>query len=473
MTAYDMSARTASSGQARPGAAPGQVQVVDDKLPVVVALFLFAVVVPVSFNAGPLVMSSLRLLLLVLTVPLMMRIWAGQYGRVLLADIVFPLHVLWAAIALAANNPDRVVEQVGSIGLEFLGGYAVGRAFILSPGTFLALARALALIVCLLLPFALFELLTARALLPELIGKLPVVSSVRVIDPELRMGLDRVQAVFDHPIHWGLFCSVAFSLCFVVQRETMPLVRRWLLSGLIGLACFMALSSGALLAIVLQVGLIVWYSMLARHDWRWRAFLALGAFSYVFVDVLSNRTPIQVFMSYATFDPHTAYWRSIIFDWGLANVTGSAEKGITGSPWVGIGFHDWIRPVWMHTPSVDNFWLVMAMRYGLPGFFFVALGYLSLLRLVMRRDFAADPILTAIRRGWVFTMIGLAFTLCTVHVWGSIYSFVFFLVGAGAWMTGASPEATREAPQADPAPRRATPFTRFADGPPRGRRVRP
>lgn len=474
MTAYATSDRSTLRGPVRPSSLPGArtPAVSGDALPGIVALYLFTVVVPIGFSLGPIVMTSLRLMLLVLTVPLMIRIWSGHYGRVLLADILFPLHLLWAAVALAANNPDRVVEQVGSLGIEFLGGYAVGRAFVTTPGAFLALARALVLIVCLFLPFVIFELLTARPLVPELIGRLPGISSVRVGGLDPRLGLDRVQAVFDHPIHWGLFCSIAFSLCFVALRETMPLVRRWVLSGLIGLSCFTALSSGALLAMVLQVGLIAWYSVLARQEWRWRAFVALGVLGYVVVDLLSNRTPIQVFMSYATFDPHTAYWRSIIFEWGFANVTGSAEKGIDGSPWLGLGLNDWVRPIWMHTPSVDNFWLLTAMRYGLPGFLLVAAGYLSILVQVMRKDFQADPVLTAIRRAWVFTMIGLAFTLATVHVWSNIYSFVFFFVGAGAWLISASPEATREPSEAGPAPRRPMPFTRFADEPPRPRAAR-
>lgn len=167
---------------------------------------------------------------------------------------------------------------------------------------------------------------------------------------------------------------------------------------------------------------------------RWWLLLGLFVIAWIVIDLLSNRTPIQVFMSYATFSAHTAYWRGIIFEWGLANVIGSTEKGIVGSPLFGIGLNDWVRPWYMYSGSMDNFWLVMAVRYGIPGLLLLAVGYVWAIVLIMRRDFADDAVLTHIRRAWVFTFFGLTFTLCTVHVWTSIYSFVFFILGTGIWM---------------------------------------
>ena len=58
----------------------------------------------------------------------------------------------------------------------------------------------------------------------------------------------------------------------------------------------------------------------------------------------------------------------------------------------------------------------------------------------MRRDFSADLILTLLRRAWVFTFLGLSFTLTTVHVWTNVYSFVFFMFGAGIWLITAMPQ---------------------------------
>ena len=45
-------------------------------------------------------------------------------------------------------------------------------------------------------------------------------------------------------------------------------------------------------------------------------------------------------------------------------------------PIFGTGFNDWERPSWMGG-SIDNFWFVCAVRYGIPGFLFMAAGFLS------------------------------------------------------------------------------------------------
>jgi len=197
---------------------------------------------------------------------------------------------------------------------------------------------------------------------------------------------------------------------------------------------FLALSSGAITAIAIQFALIIWAAVFANVEKRWWILVGLFAVFYVTVDLLSNRSPIKVFMSYATFSAHNAYWRAIIFDWGISNIFGSAERNIVGSPIFGIGLNDWIRPHFMGSGSMDNFWLVMGVRYGVPGFAILAIGYAYAIYRVMKLDVEGDERLTLIRRAWVFTFLGLTFTLCTVHVWTNIYSFVFFMFGAGMWL---------------------------------------
>ncbi|WP_372837119.1 O-antigen ligase family protein, partial [Puniceibacterium confluentis] len=415
------------------------------------------VVLTIGFRLGPLYMTTLRLFLIVMIVPLMLRLLSGAYGRVFVTDILFVLHILWAAAAIGVNNPDQVVQQVGSVGIEFLGGYVVGRAYIRTPETFAALCRILIVMVLCSVPFALHETLTGRPLIVELLRKLPGMTSVAIVSIESRMGLERVQAVFAHPIHYGLFCSVAFSLCFVALRGAISNARRYATSTVIAATGFLALSSGALTAIAMQIGLIAWASMFREVKQRWWLLIGLFALMYLAIDLLSNRSPLQVFMSYATFSAHNAYWRAQIFEWGLANVIGSAEKEIVGSPLTGIGLNDWVRPHYMYSGSMDNFWLVMTVRYGLPGFFFLAVGYVVAIARIMRRNFEQDARLTLFRRAWVFTFLGLTFTLCTVHVWSNIYSFIFFMFGAGMWLITVQPGEGRDQIPA-PAPLSSTRF---------------
>lgn len=442
-------------------------------LPLPVILYLLTVVVPIGFYAGPLFITTLRLLLLVMTIPLMLKVLMGHYGKVYLTDLLFVCHILWAAVSLTINNPSQMVEQVGSVGMELLGGYAIGRAFIRSQEQFIALCKALAIIVIFTFPFAIYEALTGHTIIIEFLRDLPGVTSVGIVRSDPRLGLERVQAVFAHAIHYGLFCSIALSLCFVGLKGTISTWKRFLMSIAIMASGFLALSSGALTAVAMQLAFILWFSIFRGFKQRWWLLVGLFILAYVTVDLLSNRSPLKVFMSYATFSAHNAYWRSIIFDWGLANIIGSTEKGIVGSPFIGIGLRDWVRPYYMYSGSMDNFWLVIGVRYGLPGLLLLAIGYFSVIFQVMRKNFDADENLLLLRRSWVFTFLGLTFTLCTVHVWTNIYSFIFFMFGTGLWFITATPNSTQETPETDEKQNGGSHsrFTRFPAASPEGELV--
>lgn len=432
----------------------------DVKVALPVFIYLMTVVLPIHFQAGPLQMTTMRLFLMFMLVPLTFQLLSGKYGKVILTDYMFFAHLIWAAVALYHNNPDRMVEQVGSVGMEFLGGYLIGRAFIRTPAQFIALAKMLVLLVCISTLLAIYESKTGHPLILETIRKLPGVGTVARVMIEKRLNLFRAQVVFAHPIHYGLFCSVAFSMCFVALEGFYSTGRRIITSAIVGMSGMLALSSGALLAIVLQIGLISWFLMFRSISKRWWLLVGLFAMAYIAIDLLSNRSPMRVFMSYATFSAHNAYWRSIIFEWGM--------KNIYANPVFGIGLNDWVRPDFMHSGSMDNFWLVMGVRYGVLGFVTLAIGYVFTLSKVMRRKFDNDVLLLNLRRAWVFTFLGLTFTLSTVHVWTAIYSFVFFFFGAGVWLTSIQPKSaeTPDNPESGAvAPTDDNPYTRFPTRP--------
>ena len=406
------------------------------RLPFMAQLYLATTVLPILFNVGSLTLSVQRLLLLLVAIPLTLNLVRGKYGRLIWTDVFFFLHIAWTTLAIAVNNPDRVIQNAGSTGIEFLGGYLVGRAYIRSTDDFIALARFLIFLVCCMLPFALFETVTGHPILIELLDKLPGISGVTIVNIEARMGLERVQAVFAHPIHFGLFCGSVFSLAFIGLKGLATTAQRYMVAAVIGICVFLSLSSGALLPLLLQIFFIGWAFLLRGVRYRWLVLLSIFALLYIAIDLISNRTPMKVFMTYATFSAHNAYWRGIIFEWGMINVW--------GSPYFGIGLKEWVRPFFMRSGSIDNFWLVNAVRYGIPGFALLMIGYLPPLWWVGRRNFEEGSRIWLLRRAWVFTFAGLTLTLCTVHVWTSVYSFVFFLFGAGMWFltaeTASSPQ---------------------------------
>lgn len=411
----------------------GQVPAVGKVHPLV-WIYLLAVIIPFGFNIGTIALTGLRILLLVVVVPMTFRLFSGAYGKLYPVDFLFFLHIAWASVAVGVNNPDLAVQNVGSTAVEFIGGYLIGRAYVRSAADLIGIIRAILLLVLISLPFAFIETLNGTAMIPDLIDRIPGLTTVNQIDIEKRMGLHRVQVFFAHPIHYGLFCSTTLALTYVGLRTVASGGKRLLGVTAICLGVFLSLSSGALLAALLQIGLIAWDTIFSKVARRWLMLLGLFAVMYVVVDLLSNRTPIKVLMSYATFSAHTAYYRSIIFEWGMINVW--------DNPVFGLGLRNWVRPSYMTSGSIDNFWLVMAVRYGIPGFLLIALGYADAIYRVGRAKLTPGTTQSDLRLGWMIMFVGLSFTLVTVHIWTSVYSFVFFLLASGLWIASATDAET-------------------------------
>lgn len=400
-----------------------------------VTLYFVLILLPLEFDLGPLFMTGIRALLLVLTIPMCLKLFTGQLGRVLATDILFLLFAIWNIFALAVKSPDQALSFGGSVALEAFGGYMLARTYVRTAADFVATCRMLFWIIGLTLPFAFYESQTGVAPIPVLIEKLPFFYSVSDFFNEAagrRMGLERAQVIFSHPIHYGLFCSTAISLAFVGFKGTFTPQTRWFVAGMAVVGVIFSVSSGAILPMIVQFGLILWAWAMNPVHRRWGILIGLVATAYVIVDMISNRSPIAVFLERATFSPHNAYWRMLIFEWGMKNVW--------ANPYLGLGMNTWVRPWFMHSGSMDNYWLVVAVRYGIPGFLLLAAGYALVIWHVARRNLDADPLLWQLRRAWVFTLVGLVLTLCTVDVWATAMSYVFFLFGAGVWFLSANPQ---------------------------------
>jgi len=282
------------------------------------------------------------------------------------------------------------------------------------------MATALVLMVVSLLPFAMYENISGSPILIDLFGK--VFSVYDVVGSELRYGLRRAQGPFEHFILFGIVCSSAFALSFYVLQPTRLGGR--LTSGLVVLAVLSSLSSGAFLSVAVQAILIGWDKVMANVTRRWTILAIIVATAYFFVEIGSNRSAFDVFISYLTFNADTSYMRIHIWNYGT--------QSVVKHPIFGLGLNDWERPPWMGG-SIDNFWLVTAVRYGIPGFLFMAGVFLSVclgLGRLKNLPFGVGQC----RKALIFTLCGFAFAACTVHLWDAPYVLFIFLLGSGMWM---------------------------------------
>lgn len=189
---------------------------------------------------------------------------------------------------------------------------------------------------------------------------------------------------------------------------------------------------------------------------RWKLFAGLSLAAYVFLQLFTSRGAVVFLINKMTFSPQTGYMRLHIWTHGKA--------AVLDNPIFGIGLNDWPRPSWL-TASVDNFWLLTAMRHGLPGVGFLLGAFILHIVLILRVQ-KLDQARQTIRVAYLVTLLGLMFTLCTVHIWNELVIFVMFYIGAGAFLYSTPPETGPEPGKepgrtVQPGKRTALPLTRF------------
>ncbi len=385
-------------------------------------LYMVTTLLPLSITLLSLRLTPLRVLLLALFIPFLIRIVRGEAGRFTVIDVLMMLHAAWITLALVVVHGTSKIPFAGITMVELVGGYLMGRVLIRNAEDYLRFVRLMVAAMLFLLPFAVLELLTGRILIAEIIG-IAFETISRADSATARMGLERVYTVFEHPILYGLFCSIAFANLYYLVGRTF--LFRWGGLSLTTFMTFASLSSAPLLACGLQGGMILW-DRITRGAWT--IFVVLGVVGYVTVDALSNRTPITILIETLTFNAGTGWTRIAIFEWGIQNAI--------DHPLFGIGFNDWERPQWL-TDSVDNFWLLTTMRFG-----FICAGFLVAAFVVhiiaTLRATIEDPKVKLLRTGYLIALLATCFSMVTVHIWGAVGVFVMFYLGAGSWFYTAS-----------------------------------
>ena len=302
--------------------------------------------------------------------------------------------------------------------LELGGGYLIARTWILKERDYRGATLVLLALICLLTPLVFLESITGVHLFMKLAS-----SQADDFGIGQRMGLTRAFGPFDHPIHLGVFAAslLVISLVPALPRLGRPRQPGFLKYGVI-ISTMSSMSSGGLFTLLIQAILLFWERITRRMTSRWIKFLLLFSLLYVSIELTSKRSAVIVVLSYLTFSADTAYNRAMIFDWGMDN--------LRMSPVMGIGFNDWIRPEWVFSSSMDNFWLVQAVTYGVPGF--ILLAFSTWLMLVTDWKNLAVRV-RRLRTAWTMSMLGLIFAATTVHLWNSLYIFFAFMLGMGGW----------------------------------------
>lgn len=387
-------------------------------LPWPVLIFILTLLIPtsISFYIDSLRITPYRVILIIFTVPSLVTLLSSPKYKLLVSDYLIMLYAFWAPIALLVNHDSSVAIESGGIHvLESIGAYLIGRIFITDIKKFWTLIYFISLIICLLFFVTLPEALTGKYIIRTLAGsETPFIGK--------RLGFHRAFGPFDHPIHYGVFCAGMIALSWTMLHSSSP-VKKWLKTIWISICTLLSFSSGPLSAVTAQFILIFWHSFVKiKH--RWKTFFAGLFFLYISISILSNRTPIKVALHYLTLSAKTAYNRLIIYEYG--------SQDVVDHPIFGIGHNIWSKPVWMHSNSMDTFWLYTAVTFGLPAALGIAGALLYMIIHLTQKKLDHD--LALCRNGWVISIIGLCMSAATVHFWNILHIYFLFLIGIAAWL---------------------------------------
>lgn len=395
----------------------------DRPLPLPVVLFVLSIFSPWIFEVGPLVIFPFRLVLLVATVPCLLKLYTGGAGRVGLPDFALLGYCIWGTVSLVTlHDFDAAWQPSGILFLESMGAYALARCYIRSAADFRKLFVMLFWCVAALMPFAVIETLTGRDI-PLLVASM-VAHTHPVSGMPARWGLERVQSVFEHPILFGVATGMILAPVHLLLGDGEPLAKRWARSSVVAGTSFLALSSGPLSALFFQIGMLGWNWLLGKNPFKWWLLIGLVVAMWTAIAAVSNRSVPAFLMSHFAFDESSAYARILLWEFGT--------QSVTNHPLLGVGLGQYDRPDWM-TSSIDMFWLYHFIIFGVPAGSLMLFTFVGCLVRASHAN-CADVQIQLCRTTYLIAMTGFFLSGWAVHFWNGTYVLFLFLLASGAWI---------------------------------------
>lgn len=337
--------------------------------------------------------------------------------RMILPDYLMLFGVGWICLALYNTTEfsdfvTSAVSQTTDIGMA----YFFGRITIQS-------LRDLRLFLLLMLPglavmgaTIAVESILHKHLLQPLVGELTGI--VRRYPVDTRMGLMRARGPFPHPILAGAFFASFLPLYW------MSGIRGWprIVGIVTSFSAVFTVSSAAMLALSVSSGLMIYNWLSDRiSNLSWRMFFIVLSIVVFFLEFATKSGSFNLIMRYASLNSDSAFNRVLIWRYGTDNVV--------KNPWFGIGYADWERPSWMFSGSIDHYWLINAIQFGIIPPMMMAIVTLMAIVGVVRQIRGASFVDRRALIGLAIAMAVFAFGVISVSLWLSVQVWFHMLMG--------------------------------------------
>lgn len=387
-------------------------------VPLLAAVVLvYSLLLPPQFyvNVGGSVITPFRILLLASSIYIAAQLLSGRL-RLVWPDILVIAAAAWIVLSLyiTTGGTDALtasIAQVCDIGFSYLFARCAFRSLRDVRIFLILLAPGIAVMGGLIAIESVTKTNIVQPFFSSITG-----SPVTGRSTE-RMGLMRARGGFPHAILAGMFFSSFLSLYALSGIRRMP----WLLGIFASLMSFFTVSSAAVLALVFGIGLIAYNWLSERFaQLSWKLFFFASTVIIFVLESASNSGSFNLIIRYASLNSGSAYNRVLIWRYGTQNV----EQ----APWFGRGYADWERPDWM-VASIDNYWLLLAIQYGVMAPALIVLATVLCVFAVMRRSTLSSLIDARFQRGIAIAVSVFALGAISVALWLEVQVWYFVLLG--------------------------------------------
>lgn len=432
-TAWNGTARgqSVSAGNAPLAAHTGPVAASGSLWVAVLLSYSFLIPTNVQFAIGGFVFLPYRLVLLA-AIPWIIGHILRRTVRFVLPDYLMLLMVAWIFLALNVTaDTERMISNGFANLIDILLPYLVARL------AFRSLYDIRHFLVVMAPGFAIIALfMVAEAfggnylMQPFALSFFGGPDSV-MMGQEVRWGMLRAMGPFAHPILAGLHLAALFPLYYKGGLRGWP----FLLGLFAGIASVFTVSAAVMISIMLTAGLLIYDALTYRFSQlTWRLFM-IGAAVFILVAELGTKSgAVNLIIRFASFNSGSGFSRVLIWRYG--------SDAVEQNPLFGIGFNEWSRPFWMSS-SVDNYWLNLAMLYGLVPALSLLLVTIIIVALLARRTALWNARDQATIRGLAISITVFALGAYSVSLWVTTQSWFMLLLGMGMAATTWRPAQPR------------------------------
>lgn len=396
--------------------------------PVIVVLYAILLPREIRFSLGTLEFFADRIALLLILPYIVRKLMDGAI-RFVLPDFLVVIASIWMIVSMVAHyGLSSGFERGGSGAFDTTVGYFLAR---ISFRSLADMRKALLLflpgaVLCGLV--IMVESVVGRPIVQPLaeavFGKAPFyaggdIDAYRNVRMDFRYGLLRAQGPFNHPILAGLFLSSLIGIYNCAGFRGTPR----LFANLVAPMAIFTVSSAAVIGLALGYGLIAYeYVQRVVRELTWKVLVLAAIIGMATIQFSSNSGLASLIGRYFTFDPRTAFYRELTWEYGIASVR--------AHPWFGIGYSQYDRPVWMVTGSIDTHWLNLAVRYGMIPALCLLAALIAALIALGRASNAAPKVDQLFYRGIAISLFVMGLQMFTVFLLGGLNMWFTILLGA-------------------------------------------